>query len=52
MVFIKQLSVCDVPQLFWEFGKCCANQIGAPRIAAQRTYMGSCKKKWLAVFKS
>ena len=25
----KQLSVCDVPQLFWEFGKCCANQTGA-----------------------
>ena len=56
-MFIKQLSVCDVPQLFGEFGKCCANQTGAlralrraahcgaPRIAAHRTYMGSCRKK-------
>ena len=39
--------------LFWEFGKCCADQIGArlalqcatPRIAAHRTYMGSCGEK-------
>ena len=30
-VFIIQLSVCDVPQLFWEFGKCCADQTGARR---------------------
>ena len=54
---VKQLSVCDVPQLFGEFGKCCANQTGAlrtlrcaahcgaPRIAAHRTYMGSCREK-------
>ena len=29
-----------------------AAHCGAPRFATNRTYMGSCGKKWLAVFKS
>ena len=46
-MFIKQLSVCDVPQLFREFGKCCVNQTGALSTlrCAAHTYMGSCRKK-------
>ena len=56
-VFIKQLSVCDVP-----IKLCFANQTGArralrcaahcgtPRIAAHRTYMVSCRKKMTGSF--
>ena len=40
-MFIKQLSVCDVPQLFLEFGKCCANQTGARRALRCAAHCGT-----------
>ena len=50
-MFIEQLSVCDVPQLFLEFGKCCADQTGARhalRCAASRIVV----RTWAVVGKN
>ena len=49
-MFIKQLSVCEVPQLFWEFGKCCDNQTGARR--ALRRALRHTVRTWAVVGKN
>ena len=46
MVFFKQLSVCDVPQLFCEFGKCCDNQTGARALRYTVRTWAVVGKKW------
>ena len=53
---LKQLSVCDVLQLFESLASVVPIKLvrvahcGAPRITAHRTYMGSCGKKMTGSF--